>query len=303
MRETSFWWIFLFLICMTIMFFLIRYLERRRIQTRLEELTHYLEQINIGNAGMLIQKEEDEFSHLQDEIYKTVTSLYQTREMAVEAKKNYADNLANIAHQIKTPITSAFLSLQLLMEKTGTNSYNIQIKKQLERLNRLEEALLTLSKIDAGALELAKEKVDIYTVLNLAAENLEELLREEQVSVLIPDKGCVEVCGDLEWTMEALMNLMKNCMEYSQPGGTVYCDYTWNPLYVEIRIWDEGKGFDKQDIPHVFERFYRGQKPRGNGIGIGLGLAKSIIELQNGTLTACNSPDKGACFEVRLYSH
>lgn len=173
----------------------------------------------------------------------------------------------------------------------------------MERLNRLEESLLTLSKIDAGTLPLNHTRVDIYTALNLATENLDDLLRKEEVSVEIPDNGCIEFFGDMEWTMEALINLLKNCMEHSKPGGMIHCDYTENPLYVEILIWDEGKGFDPEDIPHLFERFYRGRRAAGNGIGIGLALAKSIFELQNGTITARNLQGGGACFEIRVYSH
>ena len=274
----------------------------RHNQRRAAYLTEYLENINIGADSTLIQTQEDDFSHLQDEIYKTVTMLYQTRESAVASKKRYAENLANIAHQLKTPITAASLSLQL-MEKEGSSEYSVKIKKQLDRLNRLEEALLMLSKMDAGTLLLKQEKVDIYTVLNLAAENISDLLLKEHISVDIPDKGCIEFFGDLEWTMEALINLMKNCMEHSHSGGHVYCDYTWNPLYAEIQIWDEGRGFALEDLPHLFERFYRGKYAVSNGIGIGLALARSIFELQNGTVTARNLQAGGACFEIRIYSH
>lgn len=102
--------------------------------------------------------------------------------------------------------------------------------------------------------------------------------------------------------MEAIMNLMKNCMEHNR-GGTVHCSYAHNPLYTEILIWDEGAGFDREDIPHLFERFYRGKNASGGGIGIGLSLAKEIIERQNGTIRAKNRPEGGAFFEIRFYSH
>lgn len=272
---------------------------RRQNRKRIIDLTEYLEQVNTGAGGTLIQTQEDDFSQLQDEIYKTVTMLYQTREAAVAAKQNFAENLENIAHQLKTPITAAFLSIQLMKEENA-NEYAVQVEKQLERLNGLEESLLTLSKIDTGTLPMKCEKVDLYTALNLAAENLNDLLRKDNISVEIPENGCIEFYGDLEWTMEALINLLKNCMEHSQPGGTVHCDYSGNPLYVEIRIWDEGTGFDPDDIPHLFERFYRGRRAGGNGIGIGLALANAIFELQKGTITAYNRQHGGACFEIRI---
>ena len=278
------------------------FLSRRKNRKRIDDLTVYLEKVNTDAAGTLIQTKEDEYSHLQDEIYKTVTMLYQTKEKAVAAKNNFAENLANIAHQLKTPITAAFLSLQL-MEKEIPGAYAEQVRQQLKRLNRLEKALLTLSQIDAGALPLKREKVDLYTVLNLAADNLNDLLRKNHITVDIPENGCIEFSGDLEWTMEALINLIKNCMEHSKPDGVVHCDYSGNPLYVEIRIWDDGAGFDTEDLPHLFDRFYRGRRAVPNGIGIGLALTRSIFELQNGTITACNLQNGGACFEIRIYRH
>lgn len=276
--------------------------DRKRCKKRIRELTEYLEQVNGASGGLLPLGEEDEFSGLWDEMYKTVTELYQTREEAVEARQNFADNLANIAHQLKTPVAAASLSLQLL-EKEASGVRTERMKRQLKRLETLEEALLKLSKLDTGALQLEKKTIDIYTALELAAENLSELCAEKEAAVFIPDRGCIGITGDLDWTMEALMNLIKNCIEHSPRGGTVSCDYSENPLYVQIRIWDQGEGFCPEDIPHLFERFYRGSRAAGNGVGIGLALAQAVFREQNGTITARNLPEGGACFEIRIYSH
>lgn len=284
-------------------FLLFFYYREKCSRKRIAELTAYLEKVNTGACGTLIQEKEDAFSHLQDELYKTVTALYQTREAAVEAKENFAKNLANIAHQLKTPITAMFLSLQLQRKENPNDRYGEQIQRQLERLNRLEESLLMLSRIDAGTLQLECVPVDLYTALNLAAENLNDLLQKEKVTVVIPDRGCVSIKGDLEWTMEAFLNVIKNCMEHSRPGKAVFCDYSENPLYARVLIWDEGEGFAPADLAHLFERFYRGKNSAGNGIGIGLALARSILELENGRITARNRPEGGACFEIRIYRH
>ena len=109
--------------------------------------------------------------------------------------------------------------------------------------------------------------------------------------------------GDKDWTMEAFCNLMKNCVEHTPEGGTVFCEYSQNPLYTEVRIWDNGNGFAEEDLPYLFQRFYRGKNASGTGIGIGLALSKAIVELQNGTITARNLHGGGACFEIRFYSH
>lgn len=277
---------------------------------RIEELSDYLEQVNMGKAVVLSVSGEDLFSRLEDEIYKTVTFLYQTKDAAVQAKNDFAENLSNIAHQIKTPITAISLSLQTLSEMPVKKEYEKdrmeQIKKQLNRLIYLEESLLVLSRLDAGTLMFQKEDVDVFTVLVLAADNLQELFADSGTSIDIPESGEMAMVADLNWTMEAVMNVMKNCMEHNA-GGTVHCSYGQNPLYTEILIWDEGDGFAKEDIPHLFKRFYRGKNAdaggniRGGGIGIGLALSKEIIEHQNGTIRAKNLPNGGACFEIRLY--
>ena len=294
-----------------IVLFAVTYAFRNKTEAkRIEELSDYLEQVNMGKAVVLSVSGEDLFSKLEDEIYKTVTFLYQTKDAAVQAKNDFAENLSNIAHQIKTPITAISLSLQTLSEMPMKKEYEKdrmeQIKKQLNRLIHLEESLLVLSRLDAGTLMFQKEDVDVFTLLVLAADNLQELFADSGTFIDIPESGEMAVTADLNWTMEAVINVMKNCMEHNA-GGIVHCSYGQNPLYTEIFIWDEGDGFAKEDIPHLFKRFYRGKNAdaggniRGSGIGIGLALSKEIIEHQNGTIRAKNLPNGGACFEIRLY--
>ncbi|MEY8379076.1 HAMP domain-containing sensor histidine kinase [Lachnospiraceae bacterium 56-18] len=278
------------------------YSYRNKIETaRIWALAEYLEQVNIGKAVILSTSGEDDFSKLEDEIYKTVTFLYQAKESAVQARNDFAENLANIAHQIKTPITAISLSVQMVKQEPESR-YLEQVEKQLLRLTHLEEALLVLSRLDAGTLLLQKDEVDVFTLLVLAADNLQELFVSSGTSIDISELGEMLVIVDLDWTMEAIMNVMKNCMEHNQ-GGTIHCSYAQNPLYTEILIWDEGEGFAKEDIPHLFERFYRGQNAGASGIGIGLSLSKEIVERQNGTIRAKNKPDAGAFFEIRFYGH
>lgn len=273
---------------------------RKRERERIGVLTRYLEQLNMGREVTILPNKEDSFSGLQDEIYKTVTTLYKTREEAVTVKENYADNLANIAHQMKTPLTSMSLMTQLLKEDLQ-EEYVEQLQKQIERLTKLEEALLLLSRIDAGVLTLEKENVDVYTMLLLAVEGLEGLSVAKSREIKLENREVVSYVGDMEWSIEAFSNLIKNCMEYAKSQVTI--EYTQNPLYTEIIVWDDGEGFAKQDISHIFERFYRGSRAREGGIGIGLALAKSLILIQNGCIEAKNLPTYGACFVVRFYCH
>ena len=285
-----------------ILLFIVTFLYRnKRESIRIRDLAEYLEQANTGRAAILSTSGEDDFSKLEDETYKTVTFLYQTKDKAIQAKNDFAENLSNIAHQIKTPITAISLSVQM-MKQNMNHKHLEQVEKQLLRLTHLEEALLVLSRIDAGALHLQKDEVDVFTLLVLAADHLQELFVSSHTSVDIPEHGEMLVTADLDWTMEAVINLMKNCMEHN-PGGTIHCSYVQNPLYTEIQIWDDGEGFAKEDIPHLFERFYRGKNACEGGIGIGLALSKEMIERQNGTIRAKNKPGGGALFEIRFYSH
>lgn len=279
------------------------YSQNKTQVRRIRDLAEYLEQVNTGKAVILSASGsgEDEFSRLEDAIYKTVTYLYQTKDAAEQAKNSFAGNLFNIAHQIKTPITAMSLSVQMMRQDTGEKQLE-QLEKQLLRLTHLQEALLVLARMDAGTLRMQKDEVDVYTLLILAADNLQGLFADTGMTIDIPQKGGMMIAADLEWTMEAVMNLMKNCMEHGN-GTTVRCSYAQNPFYTEIVIQDDGVGFYKEDLPHLFERFYRGQNADSGGIGIGLALAREIVERQNGTIRARNMPDGGACFEIRFYSH
>ena len=272
----------------------------RKSETRIQALTEYLEKINTGVQGLVLESSDDEFSKLQDEIYKTVTELYQTREEALTARNNYAENLSNIAHQLKTPITSISLTIQMAKEHLG-DTRTAEIQRQINRLMYLEEALLLLSRIEAGTLAFDRKPTDVFTILSLASDNLYELFMQKGVLIDVPEMGEMNINVDLNWTMEAVMNLMKNCMEAAGTGTAVHCSYEKNPLYVQMRIWDEGEGFAKEDLPHLFERFYRGENAKNTGIGIGLSISQAIIEMQNGIIRACNLPNGGACFEVRFY--
>ena len=297
-KEQILWYALPAFLTGAVLFFWAVICRNRREQLRIQALADYLEQVNTGKAAILSTPREDDFSKLEDEIYKAVTYLYQTKDEVVRARNAFAENLSNIAHQIKTPITAISLTVQT-MEKSRQAQ---QIERQLLRLTRLEESLLVLSRLDAGTLALKREETDVFTLLSLAAENLQEIMAAMGTSIDIPEKGGMAVMADLDWTMEAVMNLMKNCMEHNR-GGMIHCSYSQNPLYTEIQIWDEGEGFAPEDIPHLFERFYRGKNAAEGGIGIGLALAKEIVERQNGIIRARNLPEGGACFEIRFYCH
>lgn len=284
------------------MVFIIVHRMNQTSKKRIQGLTDYLVRVNRGKEAPILTDREDLFSILEDEIYKTVTELKSAKEKAITERKNFSDSLTGIAHQIKTPITAITVTAQLY-EQEGMNEAIKLIRKQTIRLNHLVNDLLTISKIDAGVLELKQNPVDVYTLLELSVEALEEIIHKKQIEVNLPNDPQVTFMGELERSVEAFINLTHNCIEHTGQGGKIEFSYEANPLYVEIRIMDNGEGFDEKEIPYLFERFYQGTNKVKTGTGIGLSMAKSIIELQKGFIVAKNLSQGGACFIVRFYSH
>lgn len=274
----------------------IMYFINKKNKNRIQELTFYLEQINAGKDVEIITK-EDMFSILQDEICKTVTEMKIAKDRAINERIEFADSLANIAHQIKTPITNISLITQI-----DNSDNSCAINKHIKRISRLVESLLLMSKIDAGVLDLKKNEIDVYTLLELSVEELEQNINQKNIKIELPNYNNVSFFGDMDWSIEAFTNIIKNCTEHTPENGKICFDYSVNPLYTEITINDSGTGFDKEDLKNIFKRFYQGRNSTG-GLGIGLSIAKSIIEMQNGFITAENSKNNGAQFNIRFYRH
>ena len=284
----------------TLLFILTFFVRNKKENRRIRAVTEYLEQVNTGKAAILSPSGEDEFSKLEDEItisIKTVTFLYQTKDTAVQAKNRFADNLWNIAHQIKTPITAISLSVQMMRED---GRHREQIRSSLGGLRIWRKRCLYCRGWTQAHCFYRKVRRMFLPCLCLLPTTCRSSLRRPAF-LLIFRSWEMQVFVDPDWTMEAVMNLMKNCMEHGEAHGTIHCSYEQNPLYTQILIWDEGKGFSGEDIPHLFERFYRGQNAGEGGIGIGLALSKEIIEAM--TIRAGNRQEGGACFEIRFYSH
>lgn len=277
--------------------------ETKELEGRIEDLTQYLGAVNRGEAKALVRK-EDQFSHLEDEIYKVMMELTCTKEEAVRDHFILSDRIADIAHQLKTPLTSMSLMAELLEEyqPEEAEEYLRRLKNQVERLKNLASGLLILAKLDSHTLNFRKEVMEVGTLIKEAAEPLYEMMKAKGVCLEIEepagDKAVIE--ADRQWTEEAVLNILKNCTEHTPEGGKITVSYENNPIYLEIRIEDGGKGFEKKDIPHLFERFYKGEDAAKDSAGIGLALAKSIIESQNGQILAENTSAGNARFRIRL---
>lgn len=296
---TSFFFLIFIGIVLGALFLMVQRRERMQEQ-RIADLAVYLENVNQGRETVL-SRCEDEFSQLEDEIYKTVIELRQTKEDACKENKILADNLADISHQLKTPITSMSLMTQLLAEG-GNEDCIKRLERQIERMDDLVTNLLTLSKIDAKTLKMEKQKLDAAELLILAAEPVEFMIEEKNQKLLLQSDPRAEVFADRRWMAEALLNIIKNCSEHTPKGGSITASYIQNPLYTEFVLEDNGPGLLPEDIPHLFQRFYRGNGASKDSIGIGLALSKSLLEQQNGMIRAENRMEGGARFIVKLYT-
>ncbi|MCM1467517.1 MAG: HAMP domain-containing histidine kinase, partial [Alistipes sp.] len=218
-------------------------------------------------------------------------------------KEYLAESLADISHQIRTPLTSIDLLASMLCEENVSEKRRQELSRELRellfRIEWLVTSLLKISKLDAGCVSLKKESVPLGELIEKATESLlvPMELRGQELTVNV--QGTFS--GDVLWTCEALSNIVKNCMEHTQDGGRIKITASENVLYTEIVISDNGSGIAPEDLPHIFERFYKGKNSGDKSFGIGLFLARSIITAQNGTVRAENKANGGARFTLRFY--
>lgn len=275
--------------------------ERKKQEQRIEELTSYLLAANRGEAGVL-RRREDAFSYLEDEIYKVVMELRSTKEEAIHNHEVLSERIADIAHQLKTPITSMSLMTELLGgQQTEEGEECLQrLGLQIRRLQNLVCSLLSLAKVESHAIQYKAETIELQDLIDRSSEPLQELIQNKEIR-LETVGGPVLIQADRQWTEEVVLNVLKNCAEHSPVNGVIRIQWEENPLYTEIRFIDCGKGFSKKDLPHLFERFYRGEDAQKDSAGIGLALAKLVVEQQNGHIYAENTVDGHACFIIRFY--
>lgn len=271
---------------------------------RLQKLSRDLDKLLISGTPLPIREyDEGELSILANQIQKMTLRLTESSE-AVKAEKRFlADSLADISHQLRTPLTAMNLTTAMLRSPGLTTEKRMELtgelRNLLERTDWLVETLLKLSKLDAGTVKLSKDKVSLRELISRAASPIAipMELRGQQLVVRSAD-GCFT--GDLIWTAEALGNILKNCMEHTPRGGAVTVSTNETALFTQIEIEDTGPGFVPEDIPHLFERFYKGSNAAKSSYGIGLALARTVITAQNGTVQAMNGP-RGARFVIKFY--
>lgn len=277
----------------------IRYNRLKKLADRLDSMMHYQTPIPFE------EYKEGELSILQSELSKMTNKLVEQAQNLQEDKSYLSDAMTDISHQLRSPLTSSQLILNFLMEPDITGERRMELLHELGQLlthiNWLIEAMLKMAKMDAKTAYLKEERVQLNGLLKRAAEPImvPMELHNQILELHIQDDIYVNV--DISWTCEAVLNVLKNCMEHIEDGGCITVEARENNLFVEIIIKDNGCGFEKEDLPHIFERFYKGKNAGSQSVGIGLALAKMIITSQNGTIKAENNRDGGALFNIRFY--
>ena len=246
---------------------------------------------------------EGELSILHSEIYKMTVRLREQQQKLISDKEYLADSLADISHQIRTPLTSINLLVERLSASGLTDECRHQLTNELygllDRIDWLITTLLKISKLDAGTVQFNKETVSLEVLINKSCAPLLIPIELRGQELVIRAEGTFY--GDPAWTSEAVGNIVKNCMEHTPDGGKIEIEAAENALYSEIVIKDNGTGISPEDLPHIFERFYKGKNSDGKSFGIGLALSRMIISGQKGTVKAENRKNTGAMFTLRFY--
>lgn len=297
------------------------FLTNRRYRA-LANMAANLDRVLAGERDIRLRDmSEGELAILSSEIDKVIARLNLTVDELQAEKLALSDALADISHQLKTPLTSIAISTELIRDRLSARGDSEDLVERLRliqtlqaRVEDLVAALLKLARIDAGVIKLVCGAVDAHELVRKSFEPLAIAfdIADVRFSADVQDGASYE--GDLTWSVEALENILKNCMEHTPAGGCVGVRVTEDVLACRIRIEDTGPGIAESDLPHIFERFYRGSRDANAapsevnpaGVGIGLALSKSLVTAQGGTLTAENLRDEngnvtGAAFNLVFF--
>lgn len=290
-----------FILILSIIVFKYNHSESKKIN----EITKYIEEINRGNYKLNIEENtEDELSILKNELYKITIKLKEVAENSQKDKTTLKDSLSDISHQIKTPITSILIMLDNILSDENMpedikKDFIKDIKREIINIKFLVESILKLSKIDNNSIKFIKKEVFIKDIINEAVKNVSMLSELKNIEIIVSGDDSIKTICDLKWQVEAITNILKNCIEHSYENRKIYINYNQNNMYTELKIEDNGTGIDAKDLPHIFERFYKGKNSSSDSVGIGLALSKSIIESNNGYIQVDSKLNKGTTFIIK----
>ena len=274
---------------------------------KLKEITRYIEEINNKNYKLDIDDNtEDELSMLKNEVYKTTIMLKETAENSVQDKVNLKDSLSDISHQLKTPLTSITIMIDNILEnpemdKETRIEFVKDIKREIINVNFLANSILKLSKLDANSVKFINKKIELQDIVKESIKNVSVLCDLKNVEVRQKADKNIKISCDFKWQVEAITNILKNCVEHSKDNSKIDISYEENKIYSKVEIKDYGVGLEKEELSHIFERLYKGKNSSSESVGIGLALAKSIIESNNGYVSVESEVNKGTIFAIKYF--
>lgn len=266
----------------------------KRRSKDINEIFNYIEQINNGNYKLIIDNNtEDELSLLKNEVYKTMVKLKSNAEDSKMDKIILKDSLSNISHQIKTPLTSLLLIIDNIgddnISESEKEKFITMARKNIISINFLIQNILKLSKFDANAIEFKKSNNNLKNVIEESLSNVEALQELKNINIDVKVKDCIINC-DYNWEVEAITNILKNALEHASSNIEVLCED--RSMYNIVQVINDGDVISDNDLPNIFKRFYKSKNASSDSIGIGLSLAKSIIEYDNGTIDISTNTGK-----------
>jgi signal transduction histidine kinase len=291
------------LVCTVFFLLLVRY--QRAVSAQVTGLSAYLRQIETGDYSLDVRDNgEGSFSLLKNDVYKVTIRLREQAELLQKDKTALSNLITDISHQIKTPLTSMGVLAELLAEDPPAQdrlAFVERLRTQFGRIQWLTGALLKLARLDAGTAAFRGEPVNVRGLIERALEPLQIPLDIKNQHLEVHGDESASFTGDLNWSAEALTNVIKNCVEHTPEGGKIEISYSANALYTEIIISDDGEGIASRDLPNIFNRFYRGANAGESSVGIGLALAKAIFNAQGGDISVRSQRGRGTSFEIRLF--
>lgn len=284
---------------------LIFYLYDKNKSKKIKEITKMISKINNRQFDIDINDfNEGELSILKNEISKTTIMLRQVADNSVKDKLNLKDSLGDISHQLKTPLTSITIMIDNILDSPDMNEktrkkFLINIKREILNINFLVMSLLKLSKFDANVVKFNKESVYLKDIIIESIKNVSMIKELKNITIKVSGDDNIKLLCDFKWQVESITNILKNSIEHTSEYGTVEVNYSENKLYTRILIKDNGKGINSDDLPHIFDRFYKGKNGSDDSFGIGLSLLKTIIEKEGGSITVKSTPNIGTIFTIK----
>ena len=294
----------LFIIILFILIFITYLIFIKNQYRKINKIDKYMNKILNNDYSLDIRDYvEGDISTLKNDIYKMTIKLKEQTELSIKDKKYLEETLADISHQIKTPLTSMYVINDILSDNDLDKKSQIEFlnknRNQLERIEWLVTTLLKISRLDSGMVTLKRDNINIEDLINKTIEPIKIMAEIKNISI----KTDIETSNfylDFNWTLEALTNILKNACEHTNNNGSIKIEVTENPLYLNIKIIDNGVGISESDKKHIFDRFYKG-KTNKDSIGIGLNMAKKIINLQNGEIECISKINEGTTFDIKFY--